>query len=192
MPRSRTRTAALVTAGVLALGGAATAVTLASADPSTSPTPSGAPSGAPSVTPGGPDGGPRGDHGRGGPGRPDDQLAGQLAGKLGLSEAKVTAALDAARSELKPGTPPSTPPSPGTRPDPSAHEAALAKVLAGKLGVDEAKVTAALAEIRAAREADRTAAFTTKIARAVTDGQLTRAEADAVLKAQKLGLVGGR
>lgn len=191
MSRSRARTAALITAGALALGGGVTAVSLANADPTTSPSvsPSGAPSGAPA-----PDakGGPRGEHGPGGRGVDDNELVTQLATKLGVSEAKVKTALTEARAELKPSTPPSASPSTGTKPDPAARQAALAKALASKLGVEEAKVTAALAEIRTARETERTAAFGKRIAQAVTDGKLTQAEADAVLKAQQLGLVGGR
>jgi len=65
----------------------------------------------------------------------------------------------------------------------------LAKALAEKLGVDEAKVAAALAEIRAARQADRAAALKDKLDAAVKAGTLTQAEADAVQKAVEKGVI---
>ena len=79
--------------------------------------------------------------------------------------------------------------SPPTRPDPAARDAELAKALASKLGVDEAKVTAALDEIRAAREAERTKALGDRLAAAVKAGTLTQAEADAVTKAAEKGVI---
>ena len=59
------------------------------------------------------------------------------------------------------------------------RDAALAKALADKLGIDEAKVTAALTEIRTARQAERAAALKERLDEAVADGTLTQAEADA-------------
>ncbi len=70
------------------------------------------------------------------------------------------------------------------------REGDLAAQLAEKLGVDQAKVTTMLEEIRASHEADHKAQFTTRLDQAVTDGKLTRAEADAVLKAAEAGVIG--
>jgi hypothetical protein len=70
-------------------------------------------------------------------------------------------------------------------------DAALAKSLAGKLGIDEAKVSAALTEIRAAAQAERAAALKTRLDKAVSEGTLTQAEADAVTKAVEKGVIGG-
>ena len=73
----------------------------------------------------------------------------------------------------------------------AARDAALAKSLAASLGIDEAKVTAALDELRTAAQADRAAALKTRLDQAVTDGKLTQAEADAVTKAVQNGVIGG-
>lgn len=66
----------------------------------------------------------------------------------------------------------------------------LAKQLAEKLGVDQAGVTQALMEIRTSHQAERTREFRATLDRAVTDGKLTRAEADAVVKAAEAGVIG--
>ena len=92
---------------------------------------------------------------------------------------------------------PSSPP-PGTeRPDwPTSpqqdeREAALIKVLAEMLGVDEAEVKAALDEVRAAYEAEGPAALDAWLDEAVRSGILTQAEADAIRQAVEEGLNGG-
>ena len=90
------------------------------------------------------------------------------------------------------GAPSADPSAKPTPPDPEKREAALAKALAEKLGVDEATVTKAFDEIRAARQADRAAEVKTKLDAAVKDGTLTQAEADAVTKAIEKGVIGGR
>ncbi len=192
MPRSTKVVVASAAAGALALGLGVGIAGFASADPT--PTPN--PSASASADPG------RGGHGRdghrGGPGRgvADADLAKQLADKLGVTEAKVTAALKEIREAnrpAKPSTSPSADPSAKpTRPDPTAREAALAKALAEKLGLDEAKVTTAFDEIRAARQADRAAELKTRLDAAVKAGTLTQAEADAVTKAVEKGVIGGR
>jgi hypothetical protein len=92
-----------------------------------------------------------------------------------------------ALQEYREANRPSTPPDPGTKP--ARDDAALAKALASKLGVDEAKVTSALAEIRSARDAERAKAVTDRLAAAVKAGTLTQAEADAVKKAADAGIV---
>lgn len=194
MPRSTKVVVASAAAGALALGIGVGVAGLASADPTT--TPSADPSTSASADPG------RGGHGpgghRGGPGRGafDGDLAQQLAEKLGVTEAEVTTALKEIREAdraTKPSTAPSADPSTRpTRPDPTARDAALAKALAEKLGLEEAKVTQAFDEIRAARQADRAAELKTRLDAAVKAGTLTQAEADAVTKAVEKGVIGGR
>ncbi|WP_120521534.1 hypothetical protein [Arthrobacter celericrescens] len=179
-----------VAAGALALGAGlgVTSVATAASTPSPGTTGSGttAESTAPAdgTAPGGGfgrHGGHQGDRGR---------LAAELASKLGVEEAKVTEALQAFREANKPSAPPAEG-STETRPDRAAMDAALAKSLAGKLGIDEAKVTAALTEIRSAAQAERAAALKTRLDKAVDDGTLTQAEADAVTKAVEKGVIGG-
>ncbi|HEY5849133.1 MAG TPA: hypothetical protein VIT42_20310, partial [Microlunatus sp.] len=132
---------------------------------------------------------------RGGRGVADTDLANQLAEKLGVTEAEVTTALQEIRDAnrpTKPSTAPSSDPSAKpSRPDPEKREAELAKALAEKLGIDEAKVTKAFDEIRAARQADRAAELKTRLDAAVKAGTLTQAEADAVTKAVEKGVIGG-
>lgn len=191
MPRSTKVVVAAAAAGALALGVGIAG--FASADPTTSPTPN--PSSSASADPG--RGGAGHGH-RGGPGRGvgDTDLAQQLAEKLGVTESQVTTALqeirEADRAANRSSTPSADPSANPTRPDPEEREAALAKALAEKLGIDEATVTRAFDEIRAERQADRAAALKTKLDAAVEDGTLTRAEADAVTKAAELGVIGGR
>lgn len=104
-------------------------------------------------------GGPGGRNGRGGMGN----LAASLAEKLGLDQSAVAEALQEAARANRPdgdGQGRGTPPSAGAQPggsgqDRSGRDATLAKALAEKLGVDEAKVTAALAEIRSEQRANR-------------------------------------
>ncbi|OFI37814.1 hypothetical protein BIU82_06850 [Arthrobacter sp. SW1] len=169
-----------IAAGALALGAGlgVTGVATAATTPS------------PAVT----ESAPAGGFGRhGGHGGDRGQLAADLATKLGVEEAKVTEALQTFREENKPTTPPAegTAPAEGTRPDRAAMDAALAKSLAEKLGVDEAKVTAALEEIRSEAQAERAETLKTRLDKAVSDGTLTQAEADAVTKAVEKGVIGG-
>ena len=180
------RTLAATATGALALGVGLGVAGLASADPTTSPSPS--PSASASASPSTPSGG-TGDHrgGRGGVrggGVREDGLAGQIADKLGVDEALVRTTLQDYREANRPATRPA----PGTA-DKTEDDAALAKALAQALDVDQAKVTAALAEIRTARQAERDQAVEDRLATAVTDGTLTQAEADAVKKAADAGIV---
>ena len=69
---------------------------------------------------------------------------------------------------------------------------ALAASLAKSLGIEEAKVTAALEELRTAEQAKHAAALKPRLDQAVKDGTLTQAEADAVTKAAEKGVIGGR
>ncbi len=64
--------------------------------------------------------------------------------------------------------------------------------MAGKLGIDEAKVKTALDEIRAEHQAQRATALKDKLAAAVKAGTLTQAEADAVQKAFDKGVISWR
>ncbi len=59
------------------------------------------------------------------------------------------------------------------------------------LGIDESKVTAALEELRTEEQSERAAALKTRLDKAVADGTLTQAEADAVTKAVEKGVIGG-
>jgi hypothetical protein len=119
-----------------------------------------------------------------------------LATKLGVDETTLKDALKAVRDELRasrtPGQSPGQGPGRGTatKPDRAAMQDELATKLASKLGIDAAKVKAAFTDLRAADEAARQKAFDDKLAKAVTDGTLTQAEADAVKKAAKAGIIG--
>lgn len=135
-----------------------------------------------------------GRHGRRDRGGRDGELAETLAQKLGLKEADVSSALDKARESTRAAKPSATAtPSAGTdrtRPDRATRDTALAKALATELTVDEAKVTAALEEIRAEHEAEHKAALQSRLDEAVKAGKLTDAEADAVVKAAEAGVIG--
>ena len=108
---------------------------------------------------GGGGGGPGGEGGPGGS-RGMGNLATALAEKLNLDQSTVAQALQEVMQANRPeGQEQGTPPSTGARPDTddqdrSARDAALAKGLAEKLGVDESAVTKALSEIRSERQAN--------------------------------------
>jgi hypothetical protein len=112
-----------------------------------------------------------------------------LAQKLGVDETKLRTALGAVRDELKAerkaaranGT---TPPKAGALSDDVANR------LAKQLGISADKVKTAISDLRAAAQASRQQAFDSRLDQAVTDGKLTQAEADAVKKAAKLGVIG--
>ena len=184
-------------AGILAVGVGLGVAGYAAADPSSSPT--ARPSASADPGRGAPDRGGPGHGHRGGPGRGDfdGDLSKQLAEKLGVDQAKVSDARKAIREANKPTARPSANPSadPSTkpsRPDQATRDAKLAKQLAEKLGIDEAKVTKAFEEIRAERQADRAKALKSRLDAAVKAGTLTQAEADAVTKAVEKGVIGGR
>jgi hypothetical protein len=73
------------------------------------------------------------------------------------------------------------------------QQADLAAKLAKELGVDQAKVQAALDKIsseqQAQAKADRLAALKQRLDQAVKDGKLTQAEADAIYKAAESGVL---
>nr|NLI50589.1 DUF1974 domain-containing protein [Propionibacterium sp.] len=170
-----------VAAGTAAIGlaGAIGVATLAQADATASPTTQ--PSAGTTAQAGMPGG-----HGRMGArhAAPEGRLAEQLADKLGLETDTVAKAIDTVRASLRPTEKPTT------RPDPAERQDAFAEALATELGVDKAKVTEALDAIRADADAGRKAAFDERLQKAVTEGTLTQAEADAVKKAAEAGVIG--
>lgn len=180
--------------GLIALGaglGVATASAEDTPTPSTSSTSStdtGAAAANEGTTSGTADGkGMRGDH-RGGP-RLDTAA---LATALGVDEAELTTAITAAREATRPEAPAAgetrTPPTEAER---TAHEEAFAAALASELDLDEAKVTAALADLREAHEAEHKAELTTRLDAAVAAGDLTASDMASVLKAFDAGVLQG-
>jgi hypothetical protein len=96
-----------------------------------------------------------------------------------------------------PGAPAPGSAGPGAgRPDRAADRAArqdeLAAALATELGIDKAKVAAALEKVQADREAqakaDRLADLKTRLAAAVKEGKLTAEQSAAILKAAEAGV----
>lgn len=161
--------AALVAGASLGVTGMASAATTATSEPSASA----------SATPGDGNDGGFGRHGRGG------VDAGSLADKLGVEESAVSDALETIRDEARSGD------DDGIRPDREAVQAALAASLAEALELDESTVQAALDELRTEQQEERAAALQDRLDAAVTDGSLTRAEADGAAKAVELGIIGG-
>lgn len=115
-----------------------------------------------------------------------------LATKLGVDETKLADAVKKVRNDLKPSSTDRGKDRDQSRADWEAaraeREAAFAKALASELGIDQAKVSKALEELRTERQAERTAADKAVLDQAVKDGKLTQAEADAVAKAADLGI----
>lgn len=178
--------------GLLALG---VGVGVATASAETTPTPSSTSStatGAAAANGGSTSGTTQDQGGRGGKmgGRGIDAAA--LATALGVDEAKVTAAVTAAREATRP-----EPPAAGeertapTEAERTAREKAFATAVAKELGVDEAKVTAALADLREAHQAEHKAELSTRLDAAVTAGTLTAADKASVLKAFDAGVLKG-
>ncbi|GAB4055593.1 hypothetical protein [Catellatospora paridis] len=84
------------------------------------------------------------------------------------------------------------------------HQQKLSAALAKELGIDQAKVSAALEKVQSQlrpdgkardksndRTADRTQQLKDRLAAAVKAGKLTQAEADAITKAAEAGVLGG-
>lgn len=127
--------------------------------------------------------------------------SGMLALGAGLGVASVASADTPVAPN--PTIAPSSPTTPGsplpgaerpdwpTSPEQQEREAALIKVLAEMLGVDEAEIKAALDEVRAAYEAEGgPAALDGYLDEAVRSGLLTQDEADAIKQAVEEGLSG--
>ncbi len=123
-------------------------------------------------------------------------VSGDLATKLGVDETDLR---DAAKKVMQEQFPDADDREAfkGMTPDQRAAElekrqAAFTKALAKELGIDEAKLTKALDELKtddATQAADR---LKTRLDEAVKDGTLTQAEADAVTKAVEKGVIGPR
>lgn len=184
-----------ITAGVAALGAAAAiglgVAASASADTSTptpTPTTTSGPSGTTPQQPNGDLG--SGHKGKGGPGMRGmmDADLSALATKLGVDEAKLKTAIERVRTDLKAARQSAGQNS--TKPDPATRQSLIAGKLATELGISKDKVESAMTDLRAQATADREAALTARLKQAVTDGKLTQAEADAVLKAAKTGVIG--
>ena len=113
-----------------------------------------------------------------------------LASKLGVDETKLKEAMSAARKEVGDSDRTSRP----TKAERTAQREAYVKALAKELGVDADKVTTALKEIAQEQREARQGEEKERLAKAVTDGTLSQAEADAVQKALDEGIVrlGGR
>jgi hypothetical protein len=183
-------------AGIAAVGASAVAIGLAVASTAQADTSTPTPSPTSTTQSGGttgPNGKTHGGPGKGGWGPGGKHLFGlgadlsELATKLGVSESKLEAAMKAVRPDLKDLPKPDTATSPDAFKDQVQKQ--LADALAKELGIDSAKVTKALDEIEAAHTADREKAFADHLAQAVKDGKLTQAEADAVQKAAKAGVI---
>ena len=126
--------------------------------------------------------------------------SGMLALGAGLGVASVASAdttvaptpTIAPSSPTTPGGPPPRAERPDwpTSPEQQEREAALIKVLAEMLGVDETEIKAALDEVRAAYEAEGSAALDAYLDEAVRSGLFTQDEADAIKQAVEEGLSG--
>lgn len=161
-----------------ALGGAGLAFADPTATPTDSPSASASPTGSPSQGKSQRDG--RGGHG---------MDTATLAQKLGVDEETLKTALQEIRQADRNGQENRDN---STKPDPSTRQAELAKQLAEKLGIDEAKVTAALTEMEQSEQAGRRDQLKSRLDQGVTDGKISQADADAVLKAFDAGVLGGR
>jgi hypothetical protein len=113
-----------------------------------------------------------------------------LATKLGVTDAKLRDALSAVRDDLKAARKGAA--TPRTKPDRATMQDELASKLAAKLGIGVATVKTAMADLRAAHDADEQKAFDDRLAAAVKAGTLTQSESDAVKKAAKAGVIGMR
>ena len=118
-----------------------------------------------------------------------------LATKLGVTEDALKSALEKARESLKSDSSSTERAKPSEQSEEQRtaereeRRTQLIAAVAKELNLDEAKVTAAVDEARAARTAEREASQKEKLDAAVTDGKLTQAEADAVQKALDAGIV---
>jgi len=115
------------------------------------------------------------------------------AGALALGIAVPAVAL---AQDPTPSASASASPSPSTGEQQRAdRRAELAAALAKELGIDEAKVAAALDKVLDQRDAqakaERLADLKTRLDAAVKDGKLTQAQADAIYKAAQEGVLPG-
>lgn len=180
MTKERTKAAGLVAAGVVAGGILAGTLGAHAADETNGSTSDGTSQVQSHRGPGGPGG-----HGFFGGGA-------DLAKALGVSEAKLEAALKAVRDTTQPtgksAEKPDGPPSDSER---EAQQEKFITALATELDLSEAKVKAALAEVRSAHEADRRDNLKDRLAAAVKAGKLTSGDQASVLKAYDAGVLEG-
>lgn len=127
-----------------------------------------------------------------------------LAQKLGITEEKLTQALDSIRQEHKDAKAQGRDQqgkdeseqqeTPAERQKEAEQERAdFTKELAKKLGIDQAKVTTALDQLRTEQQAQAKTTFRTELSsrldKAVSAGKLTSADRDSVLKAFDAGVL---
>jgi hypothetical protein len=120
-----------------------------------------------------------------------------VTGLLGLGLA--ISGVASADPSPSPSSSASSQPGPGSKEDRAARKEQrqdeLAEALAKELGIDKAKVEAALEKVQADRQAknkaERTAALKTRLDAAVAEGKLTREQADAIVKAVESGVLPG-
>jgi hypothetical protein len=110
-----------------------------------------------------------------------------LATRLGVAESTLRDALKGAKDDLKAAHQATGALRSGQR---DAALDAFADALAKRLGLSSSTVRTALDEVRASHDADRQQAFDDRLDQAVKDGTLTQAEADAVRKAARAGVIG--
>ena len=121
-----------------------------------------------------------------------------VAGAGAAAALGIALAASPAQAEDPTPTPSASSSAPATdKPDREAARAErqdeLATALAAELGIDKAKVAAALEKVQAAQQADaqaeRTAQLKTRLDEAVKAGKLTADEAAAILKAAEAGVL---
>jgi len=124
-------------------------------------------------------------------------LVGSGAAVLGLAVAVPAVAFAQDPSPSPSSSAPSTsaPNDPGRAERQAERRDRLAEALAQELGVDKAKVAAALDKVdeqmRTEARAERQAALKERLDAAVADGKLTQEQADAILKAAEAGVLPG-
>ena len=133
--------------------------------------------------------------------RPDKRttVLAALAGLAVTGVAGVALAANPAQAEAPSPTPSASSSAAAGRPDRGAERAQrqdeLAGALATELGIDKAKVAAALEKVqnaqRAKATAERTAELKTRLDEAVKAGKLTADQAAAILKAAEAGVLPG-
>ena len=120
-----------------------------------------------------------------------------VAGAGAAAALGIALAASPAQAEDPTPSPSASSSAPADKPDREAARAArqdeLAGALAAELGIDKAKVAAALEKVQAAQQADaqaeRTAQLKTRLDEAVKAGKLTADEAAAILKAAEAGVL---
>ncbi|MBB5867201.1 hypothetical protein F4553_000580 [Allocatelliglobosispora scoriae] len=127
-----------------------------------------------------------------------------LLGASGVLAVGIAVPAVAYAEDATPSPSTSSSASPGTVKQRGPDQQKLAAALAKELGIDEQKVADALTKVRdelrpttgdkpaeGDQKADRAAKLKERLDQAVKDGKLTQAEADAIIKAQSAGVLGG-